>query len=341
MFQQANWGWCAVALTALASPASAQTAEEVAAYRMARKSYGITQPVSPAALETAVGRHVYEVKGVVRGVIAINKSGKLILNGDGGHEIQVTFSDLPGWLDRPNVAARLIVIVEGTPDGGAPKSKLLAAAPEHAIAADDAEAERKAAEAAAKRQAAQTASRTGAAATRNARTNVRDRAFEVNSVNEALPYYVAYIKSVNKKIPDATAVEIARGVLGFSVHYGVDAPLVMAMVLVESGFNPGATSRAGAMGLGQLMPGTARSLGISNAYDVTENLYGTVRTIRGHIERYHAKTGDGYEALVLALAAYNAGSGAVRRFNGVPPYRETQAYVQKVISLYKRLRGWD
>ncbi len=113
----------------------------------------------------------------------------------------------------------------------------------------------------------------------------------------------------------------------------------MAMVMVESGFNPSATSRTGAMGLGQLMPGTAAGMGVSHAYDSIENLYGTVRLIRNHIENYQRTTGDGYTSLVLALAAYNAGAGAVSRHGGVPPYRETQNYVRKVISIYRALCG--
>ncbi|MER3465739.1 MAG: hypothetical protein C4340_00490, partial [Armatimonadota bacterium] len=107
------------------------------------------------------------------------------------------------------------------------------------------------------------------------------------------------------------------------------------------GFNPSATSYKGAMGLGQLMPGTARGLGVRNAYDTYENLYGTVRLVRGHLDKYASvgPNGQKYADLVLALAAYNAGSGAVKRHGGVPPYRETQNYIRKVIDWYKRLCG--
>lgn len=95
------------------------------------------------------------------------------------------------------------------------------------------------------------------------------------------------------------------------------------------------------MGLGQLMPETARSLGVSNAYDVTQNLYGTIRYISGHIDNYRTKSGDDFDSIVLALAAYNAGPGAVRRHGGVPPYRETQNYVRKVMAIYNQLCGND
>jgi soluble lytic murein transglycosylase-like protein len=95
------------------------------------------------------------------------------------------------------------------------------------------------------------------------------------------------------------------------------------------------------MGLGQIMPETAQDYGITNPYDTIENLYGTVREIREHIDKYRNETGDEFQALVLGLAAYNAGEGAVRRHGGVPPYRETQNYVRKVIKLYNHLRGAD
>ena len=133
---------------------------------------------------------------------------------------------------------------------------------------------------------------------------------------------------------------MAQGILGFSKLYGVDAMLIVAMVICESDFNPNEVSHAGAMGLGQLMPETVQDYGITNPFDSIQNLYGTVREIRTHIDKYRGETGDAYQSLVLGLAAYNAGEGAVRRHGGVPPYRETQKYVKKVINLYAKLRGY-
>jgi soluble lytic murein transglycosylase-like protein len=108
---------------------------------------------------------------------------------------------------------------------------------------------------------------------------------------------------------------------------GVDPALVRAIVAHESGGDPNATSAAGAQGLMQLMPATARSLGVTNSYDPGQNIAGGTHLIRTLLDRY-----DGN--LSLALAAYSAGPGAVDRFGGVPPYGETQAYVRDVLASY-------
>jgi soluble lytic murein transglycosylase-like protein len=156
-----------------------------------------------------------------------------------------------------------------------------------------------------------------------------------------VPEYAGFIRSRNPRLSLQQAEQIAWAILRFSAHYGVDPRFIVAIVLVESGFNPNATSRKGAAGLGQLMPSTARGLGVVDPYDPIQNLHGTVKLVRGHLEKYWAQTGDpnGWEHVVLALAAYNAGSGAVRKYGGVPPYRETQNYVRKVIQVYKQLCG--
>lgn len=113
--------------------------------------------------------------------------------------------------------------------------------------------------------------------------------------------------------------------------WGVDPALVKAIIANESGFDPAATSKTGAQGLMQLEPGTAAGLGVSNAYDPAQNISGGTRYIRGLLDRFH---GD----LRLAVAAYNAGPGAVEKYGGVPPYAETQAYVENVLGSYQKYK---
>jgi cell wall-associated NlpC family hydrolase len=109
-----------------------------------------------------------------------------------------------------------------------------------------------------------------------------------------------------------------------SAKYGVDASLLAAVAKQESGYNAKAVSPAGAQGLMQLMPGTAKGLGVTNSFDPTQAVDGAAKLLHGLLREF-GNTG-------LALAAYNAGAGAVHRYNGIPPYPETQNYVRSVLS---------
>jgi soluble lytic murein transglycosylase-like protein len=123
--------------------------------------------------------------------------------------------------------------------------------------------------------------------------------------------------------------KIAQMIREVSARYRVDPALVRAVIQTESNWNSNAVSRTGALGLMQLIPGTAHQLGVSNAFDPKQNLDGGVRYLHTLLERYN---GD----LDKALAAYNAGPGAVDRAGGIPRIRETRNYVQKVTESYFR-----
>ncbi|MGQ9454277.1 MAG: lytic transglycosylase domain-containing protein [Armatimonadota bacterium] len=108
--------------------------------------------------------------------------------------------------------------------------------------------------------------------------------------------------------------------------YNIDPALLKALIHAESGFKPNAVSPAGAMGLTQLMPATAAALNVSDPFDPTQSIDGGARYLRAQLDRF-----GGDES--LALAAYNAGPGAVIKYGGIPPYSETQRFVNRVLAL--------
>jgi soluble lytic murein transglycosylase-like protein len=144
--------------------------------------------------------------------------------------------------------------------------------------------------------------------------------------------YAEVAKYYNKKLSDSEALVIARAVLTFCEQTDgvVDPRLVMALIKAESNFRTGAVSRVGALGLGQLMPATARGLGIRDPLDPIQNIYGCVKYLEREMHRWRGNSNK----IDLVLASYNAGPGAVKKYKGVPPYTETRNYVKKVKQHY-------
>ncbi len=132
---------------------------------------------------------------------------------------------------------------------------------------------------------------------------------------------------------EATPASIERAIQNAAARHGIDENLVRAIIQVESGFNPSAVSRKGALGLMQLMPKTARALNVNNPFDPEQNVDAGVRHFKKLLENYN---GD----VRLSLAAYNAGSQAVDKHHGIPNYAETTSYVQRITRLYGGMNPW-
>ena len=159
-----------------------------------------------------------------------------------------------------------------------------------------------------------------------------DRSVVLKIAPDEVPYpEESQAAAVDVIVPEATGVLIGKTVYdpiieSASDRNGVPARLVKALIQVESAFQPRARSNKGAMGLMQLMPETARQYQARNPYDPTANIEAGTRHLRSLLDQFE---------LPLALAAYNAGEAAVRKFGGIPPYSETQAYVSKILGLLR------
>jgi soluble lytic murein transglycosylase-like protein len=138
------------------------------------------------------------------------------------------------------------------------------------------------------------------------------------------------------KLPENFNEYLSNTVTEMSQEYNVELPesLVLSVIKQESGFNPGARSSAGAEGLMQLMPATAKNMGVFNTMNPYQNLRGGIKYLAMQIQAF-----DGN--IPKALAAYNAGPEAVKRYNGIPPYKETQNYVESIMADYLRQENYN
>jgi soluble lytic murein transglycosylase-like protein len=154
-------------------------------------------------------------------------------------------------------------------------------------------------------------------------------------VSDAAPAHTSFAGSLERAqaapAPPPAGAEAYRPMIDRAArHWGVPAELVTAVIEQESGFEPNATSPAGAQGLMQLMPATARALGVTNPYDPAQSIWAGTHNLSTQLQRF----GD----VRLALAAYNAGSGNVEKYGGVPPFAETRSYVRQVMDRFLQLK---
>jgi len=332
-------------LVTASAPSGAQSLNQ---YLTLRKQHQVQAATTHASLASLRGTRVVELAGRVKGSFSMGNRTSLMVEFLGGNTSEVVeAAAIPEWLLGNDVPARLLVRATRADETSGLRLALIGAARHEEMAAYDA---RTTAAPVARTRTGSRQPQVTATVGKSGRGLYgpigRQPASRKGSkrrwslpASEVTPIYAAFIKKVNPRLGNSDALRIAEAVVGFSLKYEVDARLIMAMVMVESGFDPDAVSSAGASGLGQLMPGTARWMGVQDPFDTTQNLYGTVKLMRTHLDDYKKKTGQDFESLVLSLAAYNAGMGAVKRHGGVPPYRETQRYVRKVIGLYYRFAG--
>jgi soluble lytic murein transglycosylase-like protein len=150
----------------------------------------------------------------------------------------------------------------------------------------------------------------------------------------AVSAYARVLRKINPHLPVWQSSKLAKHMLQNAVRWRIDANILVALVSVESAWRTHARSYAGAIGLGQLMPGTARTLHV-NPRDPYQNLQGSAHYLGGLLKKYE----NSPHRYSLAFAAYNAGPHAVSQFGGIPPYYETQHYVVKVMKAWKRVRN--
>jgi soluble lytic murein transglycosylase-like protein len=152
---------------------------------------------------------------------------------------------------------------------------------------------------------------------------------------EDIETWKEWVGDLNSGLTDEQRELVVRWIIGYSILHRLHHALVFAVLDQESDARPTCGSHAGALGMMQLMPGNVTGHKVGNPYDVQHNIRGGIEILSAYLDLYADKSA--YDQCVLGLAAYNAGPNAVKKYQGVPPYAETQKYVREVPARFKRL----
>lgn len=318
--------WVPATLLTVASCATAQAS--LSDYVAARSKFPPRSGLTLTVAQASPDRHrnaVLELRGTVSGVSRHDAGSNMLLRLADGRSAMIQGS-ADATLPVSGESARALVSVDEK--GGL---RLIASVTETEIGSTNLDAPAAKAAPAVKGPLAKMPQRWPVAQHGRSSLSSRNGSY-VDPRIQAL--YQQVVQSFNPRLSEAQASLIARSIVESSYERGVDARFIMAVFATESGFKVTAKSRAGAMGIGQLMPGTARDLGVRNAYDPEQNIQGAVKLIQRHWTTYAKQTDDFGKFISLVCAAYNAGPGAVKKYGGVPPYRETQNYIVKVAKWY-------
>ncbi len=345
--------WTLCALFVLALPPTARAQGSVSHFLQVRRSLGAAllpmgQIASAQADPASYAGRTFEVSAQVGGFVTADNVRTVLLSlGTLSLAARIPSGAGEGaWLASGQTVRALVRVDAGGAGFSSPRLSLLAAAPEPELSAWERRGETRVSlpsRGASSLRMPQNTRRFGEEAARMASAEVAVPAgLSARARQIYAPYWQA-VRSMNPRLSPGDVDKITSSILYFSDRNDVDPRLIMAMIICESGFDIHSTSRTGAAGLGQLMPGTARGLGVTDPYDPVQNIGASVRLLRGHLDTYGGAPAHAgmipLGQIALTMAAYNAGPGAVRRYHGVPPYRETRRYVAKVAALYQKMCG--